>query len=73
MKTYTEVAHECAVASDLRSPNERREQLDAYVAKRAACEGRRNCIYSALQEHVSVLGQRVPSVADCVALKQEKK
>jgi hypothetical protein len=72
MKKYTEAVHECAIAYDLQSPKGMRDDLDAYVAKRDACEGARSCVYSTLQEHVSILGQRVASAPDCLDLKQKK-
>ncbi len=72
MKVYTETARDCAIAYDLRSPNEMRKELDAYVNKRNACEGVRTCVYEVLSEHASILGQRVPSVSDCLDLKQKK-
>jgi hypothetical protein len=72
MKHYTEIVHECAIAYTRQSPDEMRDDLNAYIAERDACEGGRDCIYSVLQEHVSILGQRVASVPDCVEFKKNK-
>ena len=73
MKTYADTVHDCAIAYTRQLPEKMREDLNAFVAKREACEGARDCIYSVLQEHVSILGQRVASVPDCLELKKEKK
>jgi hypothetical protein len=67
MKSYTETVDACAmVERGSRTLDERRGQLDAYVAQRNGCEGDRSCIFYALREHAAILGQSVPSVAECV-------
>lgn len=72
MKVFTETVRDCAIGLERRSPDELRAQLDAYVAKRNACEGARACVYSVLDEHASILAQGIPSVQQCTELKAKK-
>jgi hypothetical protein len=67
MKTYTETVDACAIVErGSRTLEERRGQLDSYITQRNRCAGERSCIFYALREHAAILGQSVPSVAECV-------
>jgi hypothetical protein len=72
MKVFTEAVHECAVRVELRTPDDLRVELDAYANKRKACEGNRDCVYDALNQHVNLLAQSIPSVVDCAELMKKK-
>jgi hypothetical protein len=73
MKVFTEAVHECAVRVELRTPDELRVELDAYANKRKACEGNRDCVYDALNQHVNLLAQSIPSVVDCAELMKKSR
>jgi hypothetical protein len=73
MKVFTETARDCAIHFELRTPDELRGELDAYVAKRNACGGTRACVYEVLSEHAYRLAQKIPSLEQCRELTHEKK
>jgi hypothetical protein len=74
MKNYTEIVGDCAIAArGTRTLAERQSQLNAYVEQRNRCEGDQKCVFNALREHASIVGQSVPSVAECLESKREKK
>jgi hypothetical protein len=70
MKVFTENVRDCAIAYDLQTPAQLRDQLDAFVTQRNACDGSRDCVYDVLDEHASILAQSIPSVSGCAALKK---
>ncbi len=72
MKVFTDTVRDCAIAFERRTPEKLRAQLDAYVVRRNACEGLRSCVYSALDEHASILAQSIPSVRDCLDQQPKK-
>ena len=72
MKVFTETVRDCAVAFEKRTPDKLRAQLDAYVARRSACEGVRTCVYEVLDEHASILAQSTPSTQYCLDLTTKK-
>jgi hypothetical protein len=73
MKVFTETVRDCAIHFELRTPDELRERLNTYAAKRNACDGTSSCLYDALSEHAYLLAQKIPSLEQCRELALEKK